>query len=301
MPISASNPISGQLVRTSDTDFRIGVDPIQFSIVANTFCSDNVFPHPMSFFALDNLNRHCGVPKALAGAFGLYSLTNGLLTAPRTGGWLGGAALGYRYFTSAYRNRIVELQVRDSMGDIDTGTGFLIRFSDGISRVVTCLHNLVEQGSGKLRTIQRMLGGEIEYRANSGIALDRLDIAILDIDKTDLDLPNGQAKILETVYSAGFPRIYMTKPSPLLFHKGEVNGFSGHIEDASKEIILSLDIAPGNSGGPIFNEVGCVVGVAARKSETSSKVGMASYAHAIPIEVIRNELDQRRYRSLDSF
>lgn len=289
----------GNLSRISPEDFRISVDPIQFSTVANTFCPASTFPFPLAFFALDNLSSNLGVPKSFSGVFGFYALHSNLLSIPRNGGWLASAALGYRYFTSAYQDRIVELNLKDSTGDEDTGTGFFVKFNDNRTKIFTCLHNLIEQDSGRFRRVLCARTSNIELRPTKGIALTRADIAILDTDLVGKDLPNDNARILETVYSAGYPRIYMTRSSPLLFHRGEVNGFAGNLDDASKEIILSIDVAPGNSGGPIFNATGRVIGVVARKSETASKAGMASYAHAIPIEVIVNELSLGHFTSFD--
>jgi hypothetical protein len=267
--------------------------------VANTFCPNSTFPFPLAFFALDNLSSNLGVPKSFSGVFGFYALHSNLLSIPRKGGWLASAALGYRYFTSAYQDRIVELNLKDSAGDEDTGTGFFVKFNDNKTKIITCLHNLIEQDSGRFRRVLSARTSNLELRPTKGIALTRADIAILDTDLVGKDLPNENARILETVYSAGYPRIYMTKSSPLLFHRGEVNGFAGKLDDASKEIILSVDVAPGNSGGPIFNATGRVIGVVARKSETASKAGMASYAHAIPIEVIVNELSLGHFTELD--
>jgi hypothetical protein len=298
-PRKEANPTLGTLNRGSQEDFRINVDPIQFARVANTFCPDSIFPFPLAFFALENLSTNLGVPKSFSGVFGFYALNSNLMLIPRDGGWLASAALGYRYFTSAYQNRILELVVKDSTGDEDTGTGFLVKFSDQRTKIITCLHNLVEQDTARTRRVICARTSDLELRPTGGIALTRADIAVLDTELVGMHLPNANARILETVYSAGYPRIYMTRSSPLLFHRGEVNGFAGNVEDASKEIILSIDVAPGNSGGPIFNATGRVIGVVARKSETTSKAGMASYAHAIPIEVIVNELSLGHFAKLD--
>jgi S1-C subfamily serine protease len=268
------------------------VQPLQLAKVIDAICEGTSFPYSLAFFALDNLSANCGIPKVNIGSFGAYGLTNGVLNAPRAGGWLGSAAFGYRYFASVYVDRIVEVVVRDSHGDLDTGTGFILRFSDGLSRVVTCKHNLIEEKNNCLRKVISISAGGRTYEATRSTVFQRLDIAIIDlVGVSDLDLPTASPQLLETVYSAGFPRVFLTKSSPLLFHRGEINGFSGAVTDGTRETILSLDVAPGNSGGPVFNEVGRVVAVVSRRAETASMEGMAKYALAIPIEQILHDLN----------
>ena len=268
------------------------MQPLQLANVIDSISNETTFPYSLAFFALDNLSANCGIPKINLGSFGAYGLNSSTLQAPRAGGWLGAAAFGYRYFASVYANRIVEIVVRDRNGDLDTGTGFIIRFSDGSSKVITCKHNLVEQRNGRLRKIVSISAGARNFEPSGGVMLERIDIAIVDLfGVRDLDLPNANPQLLETVYSAGFPRVFLTKSSPLLFHRGEINGFSGEITEGTRETILSLDVAPGNSGCPVFNEVGRVVAVVSRRAETASMEGMAKYALAVPIEQIFHDLN----------
>ena len=250
------------------------------------------FPHSLAFFALDNLSRTVGVPKVSLGTFGAYGLVNNLISFPIIGGWLGGALFGYRYFTEAYRDRIVEIIVEDSSGDLHTGTGFFLRSVDGLSRVITCKHNLVED-DGNRRKIQSISAGEQTFNVISGAICKNLDAAIITVDGVfTLDLPNAEPNLLDTIYSAGFPRIFLTEKSPLLFHKGEINGFSGSFDNGSIAIVVSTDVAPGNSGGPVFDSVGRVVAMVVRRVETQSLTGMAKYVLAIPISAIMRSFNE---------
>jgi S1-C subfamily serine protease len=88
------------------------------------------------------------------------------------------------------------------------------------------------------------------------------DIAIIKTNKTDsrpLSLSNSPPKLLEEVYVAGFP--FGEKfGGTVKVTKGIVSATTG-MGDNSSEFQFDAAIQPGNSGGPILNENGDVIGI----------------------------------------
>lgn len=63
----------------------------------------------------------------------------------------------------------------------------------------------------------------------------------------------------DTVFTVGFPNIGLQGLEPKLT-KGEISGLSG-VQDDPREYQISVAVQPGNSGGPLVDDAGNVVGV----------------------------------------
>jgi serine protease Do len=101
------------------------------------------------------------------------------------------------------------------------------------------------------------------------------DVAILEMeDKMILprSLPylitNGEAGLGEEVYTLGYPR------NDIVFGAGSVSALSGYRQDAGAYQI-SVPVNPGNSGGPLFNVEGDLVGII---SGVQTKTAGAAFA-----------------------
>ena len=102
------------------------------------------------------------------------------------------------------------------------------------------------------------------------------DLAILKIDdedfKTVSSLPYGLKKsgvdLGEELYTLGYPR------DSIVYNMGYLSALSGHTGDtASYQISLSAN--PGNSGGPVFNKSGEIVGILSAKQTQAEGVVFA--------------------------
>jgi S1-C subfamily serine protease len=67
------------------------------------------------------------------------------------------------------------------------------------------------------------------------------------------------AKLGEAVFTIGFPNIDLQGLAPKLT-KGEISSLTG-MQDDPREFQISVPVQPGNSGGPLVNQYGNVVGV----------------------------------------
>ena len=168
------------------------------------------------------------------------------------------------------RNGVVKIVTESGVG-----TGFVIE--PGI--VVTALHVVDERESIRLE----FDGGQFAF-AVLEIKVDNLDIAILSANTwfatpisfaTDSDLRIGS-----DVLVFGYPLDF----NSLRVSKGIVSGFD--FETGEERIQIDAAANPGNSGGPITNDKGNVIGVLTSK-RTFSLSGMVveGIAWASPIDI----------------
>jgi S1-C subfamily serine protease len=109
-----------------------------------------------------------------------------------------------------------------------------------------------------------------------------LDLAILKIGSKDavkgwqvpFSLKDKQAEIGEKVFTLGYPRREM------VYGEGSLSALSGYSNDTSMYQI-SIPVNPGNSGGPLLDESGNVIGVIRGKVTAAEATGFAIKANKI--------------------
>lgn len=142
---------------------------------------------------------------------------------------------------------------------VSTGTGFLI--ADGL--VMTNQHVI----DGCNRIILHAPSGHWLAAAPPARADARLDLAILTVPGlVGPALPFREAPALrrgEGVVTYGFPLAGLLSSEPKLT-RGEVNGLRG-LRDNPNQFQISAEVQPGNSGGPLLDMQGHVVGVIVSK------------------------------------
>ena len=112
---------------------------------------------------------------------------------------------------------------------------------------------------------------QVNYFGKTGkakvIAYDRInDLALLETDitpKDKFDISIQDAKLLDDIYVAGYP-FGKAVSSSVKVTKGVVSALAG-LENNYALVQIDAAIQPGNSGGPIVNTNGDVVGVAVAK------------------------------------
>jgi S1-C subfamily serine protease len=150
------------------------------------------------------------------------------------------------------------LQINTS--DVSTGTGFLFSSSD---YVITSYH--VVHGAKSIRV--KLINGE---RIDATVALKDTnnDIAILKLSKSPTSRQNiitlGDSSSVKTgdrVFTYGFPLVDLLGDDEPRYSEGFINSLSG-ISNDPRLFQVSIPIQPGNSGGPVFNEKGELIGIA---------------------------------------
>lgn len=144
----------------------------------------------------------------------------------------------------------------DKLGSVtftSGGTGFLI---DGKGYLVTNAHVL--KGTGAI--VVNNNGDEFTARI---INIDKQkDLAILKITDEDYkpipSLPYSLRKtgldLGEELFTLGYPR------NDIVYNEGYLSAESGFNDDTAS-FQVSLTVNPGNSGGPVFNKYGEIIGV----------------------------------------
>jgi serine protease Do len=122
------------------------------------------------------------------------------------------------------------------------------------------------------------------------------DVAILRIDNPDFKVPRSlnytvsatEANLGEEVFTLGFPR------EDIVFGEGAISAQSGYRQNPNAYQV-SVPVNPGNSGGPLFNDKGDLVGIISGiQTETLGA------AFAIKSTVLLNVIDNRAADSVNA-
>jgi hypothetical protein len=171
----------------------------------------------------------------------------------------------------------VLLVMEDTYGQpVSLGSGFFVR--DGI--IATNLH-VIEGARGGYAKI---IGQKKSYNIDGIIKIDpKRDIALLavsNVNAPSLKLGDSDAvNIGDTIYAVGNPQGLEGT-----FSSGIISGIRQIDDDQLLQI--TAPISPGNSGGPVLNEQGQVIGIAVATYKSGQNLNFA-----VPINYLKPLLD----------
>jgi S1-C subfamily serine protease len=148
------------------------------------------------------------------------------------------------------------------------GTGFLV---DGTGYIATSAHVVSKADS------VYVVNNKGEYFKTSIVySNDTTDVAIIKIIDSNFiyrsvpySIKKSSADVGEEIFTLGFPR------NEIVYGKGYLSAHTGYNGDTtSYQIAISAN--PGNSGGPIFNPSGEVIGILSGKQTTAEGVVFSS-------------------------
>lgn len=170
------------------------------------------------------------------------------------------------------------------------GSGFI--FSES-GHIITCDH-CVPEGS----RIAVLTHDGFSHEATLVFRNAELDLACIKIDKATKSYfsigDSTAAKILDPIYVFGFPL-----PSAIGSELSASQGSLNAIRNKGGLHLLQIDapVNPGNSGGPVLNSVGAVVGIAVSKLDPLKAIDQLGTIperinFAVPSSVLRGELQR---------
>ncbi len=133
-----------------------------------------------------------------------------------------------------------------------SGTGFFVT-EDGF--LITNFHVVRSASRVSVKTKSGVFAAKV-------VATDKEhDLALLKVGGHFKALPvsNESAELGDAVFTIGFPDFELQGVEPK-YTDGKISGLSG-LKDDPKEYQISVPVQPGNSGGPLVNKNGNVIGV----------------------------------------
>jgi hypothetical protein len=168
-------------------------------------------------------------------------------------------------------NQLISLPVKSPVSPQKSGgTSFLI---DGKGYLVTNSH--VVNGASTLVVVNK---GH-EYIARNVYNDVTNDIAILKIEDADWkpvsNLPytirKGSVDLGEEIFTLGYPR------NEVVYNRGYMSASSGYNDD-TLSIQIAISANPGNSGGPLLDRNGDIIGILSTKDKMANEVVFGSKA-----------------------
>jgi len=123
------------------------------------------------------------------------------------------------------------------------------------------------------------------------------DLAVLSISDTDnlppaLPLSSAPGRLGSNVFTLGYPRVDILGRTPKLTD-GIISSVNGYRDDPGS-YQTSVQIQPGNSGGPLLNMEGEVIGIVSSMlgtvSATSETVVLPNISYAVKVDMLRTLL-----------
>lgn len=210
---------------------------------------------------------------------------------------------GFEYIYNFYKTMVVPLVWRMENGDYSAGTGFKIY--GGIATAKHCItdpRNLSIKGF----SVAELQKSKIYFHDNPN-----LDIAFIDVKRqNERSFYTDSGRVLQEVLTLGYPKIpaftdFLTAEKATISSKAEarltptrgtIAAFGENYFAKTKLMLITAKIRGGNSGGPIINDEGSVVGISCQIPDFEGAYDDLGYGIVVPIQYL-NEIVSSNYRS----
>ena len=210
---------------------------------------------------------------------------------------------GFDYIYRIYKNYVVPLVYEKPNGDYAVGTGF--KYLNGI---VTAKHCVTDVSNLQIKGYKAddLKDKKIYVSDNQG-----LDIAFIETcryEEPQLFCEDGE--VMQDVLVMGYPKIpaftdFLTAEKATISSKasaritptkGAIAAFGTEYLARIEAMLITAKIKGGNSGGPVINSNGCLVGIACHVPNYEGDIGEyddLGYGIAIPVRYLNELIDTK--------
>ena len=200
---------------------------------------------------------------------------------------------GFDYIYRMYKDLVVPFVWEKENGDYSAGTGF--KFMDGIVTTKHCITGV------KNLQIKGYKASDLAEKTVYISDNDGVDLAFIQTGElADPLLFTEEGEVMQEVLVLGYPKIpaftdFLTAEKATISSKassritptkGNIAAFGYEYLSKFDAMLITAKVRGGNSGGPVINQNGCLVGVACQipdYSNTNGEYDDLGYGVAVPV------------------
>lgn len=201
---------------------------------------------------------------------------------------------GFPYIYNQYKKFVLPVEYTDQNDDLALGTCFL--FDGGIITAKHCI-----EGAKKIAImgIDKEKLSTASFYIHKNPKMDILYIKLIEKIEDSI-LLSDDVSILDEIIALGYPKVagyhnFLAAENAIVSSRftvttGQIAAFAEDIWIKERLFLITAKIKGGNSGGPIINKKGSVVGISVNMSLGDGDYDDLGYGTAIPIKYVIEEI-----------
>ncbi len=204
---------------------------------------------------------------------------------------------GFPYIYNEYKKLVLPVEYTDQNNDKSLGTCFLFN-----GRIITAKHCIEGAKKIGIKGISKEKLNTASFYKHENPLMDIIYIELKDPIENSI-LFSDDFSILDEVMTLGYPKIagyhnFLAAENAIVSARftvtsGQIAAYAEDIWIKERMFLITAKIKGGNSGGPLINKSGSVVGVSVNMTSGDGDYDNLGYGTAIPIKYINELLTNR--------